>query len=334
MSKNKIIKTAGAVTAAVSAGAGLLFAEKNLIFHFGLEKAGDALNRYWKKHNNTPEFARELIREGCKWLDTQDVKDVTVASFDGLTLRGHFLSNPKAERLLICFHGYRSTAYYDFGALARFLYESGCSLLLAEQRGHRISDGRYVSMGILERRDVVTWAEYANEIVAAQKEGFAPGDLLPIYLFGISMGAATVLMSLDQKLPSNTAGVIADCGYSNTYEEARYFGSHFGIPFSKLKMPWINRICMKKGGYSLKDANPIDALQKAQIPVLFFHGTADELVPVQNGYDNYEACASPKKLVIVEGAEHAHSCFMARERYEREVLDFFERTEVSGQTEE
>ena len=61
MSKNKIIKTAGAVTAAVSAGAGLLFAEKNLIFHFGLEKAGDALNRYWKKHNNTPEFARELM---------------------------------------------------------------------------------------------------------------------------------------------------------------------------------------------------------------------------------------------------------------------------------
>ena len=311
---NRATKVITKMTAAAAGLAGLLTTEALLIYHYGFEKADDALMEFWSKHNNTPEYAKDQIREGCRWLREMDVREVEVISFDGLTLRGHYLINPDAKRQLIAFHGYRSNAYYDFGALVRLYYEAGCSVLLVEQRGHRFSDGEHVSMGVLERKDVTTWVNYVNEVYGTETQ---------IYLTGISMGAATILMAQDQNLPDNVRGMIADCGFSNTYEEVRYFGSHHGIILAKRKMPFIDKQCQKRAGFSLKEANPIDALKKAKIPVLFFHGTEDQLVPLQNGIDNYEACTAPKKLVLIEGAEHAHSCFVGRERYEQEVRDFF-----------
>ena len=40
-------------------------------------------------------------------------------------------------------------------------------------------------------------------------------------------------------------------------------------------------------------------------------------------YKNYLACASEKRLVIVPGADHGMSYLVERDRYEKEVIDFF-----------
>lgn len=302
------------ISAGAAALAGYTAAESLFIYHFGFEKASDALMRFWSRHNRTPEFAKDMIREGCQWLKDQDVREVSVTSFDGLTLRGHYLVNPNAERIVVAFHGYRSNAYYDFGAQVRFYYEAGCSLLLVEQRGHLCSDGDVVDMGILARHDVATWIKYVDEDLNAGR--------LPVFLAGISMGAATILMAQELNLLDNIKGMIADCGFSNTYEEVRYFGSRYGVLFSKQKMPLIEQQCKIRGGFSLREANPVDALKKARIPVLFIHGTDDQLMPVENSYQNYEACTAPKKLVLVEGADHAWSYFIDTELYEKEVKRF------------
>ena len=109
---NRATKVITKMTAAAAGLAGLLTTEALLIYHYGFEKADDALMEFWSKHNNTPEYAKDQIREGCRWLREMDVREVEVISFDGLTLRGHYLINPDAKRQLIAFHGYRSNAYY------------------------------------------------------------------------------------------------------------------------------------------------------------------------------------------------------------------------------
>ena len=309
MKKAFRIMTIGAAACTV-----IITAEELLVFHFGFRKAGDLLMKYWSEHNRTPEEAKELIRQGNKWLTEQDVREVSVQSFEGLTLRGHFLVNPDAKRTLIAFHGYRSNAYYDFGALVKFYYDQGCNVLLVEQRGHLISEGDYVDFGVLARRDVVTWTAFANDYFDKQ---------YPLYLTGISMGAATILMAQDQGLPDNVCGMIADCGYSNTYREVGYFGSQFGITLTKYKMPVIDWLCEKRAGYRLTDANPVDALKKAKVPVLFIHGTEDPLVRPSDTEENSAACASEHKTVFIEGAVHAQSYFTDPERYEKEVEEFF-----------
>ena len=81
------------------------------------------------------------------------------------------------------------------------------------------------------------------------------------------------------------------------------------------------KIMMGPDEYSTKDA-----LRTAKVPVMFVHGTDDHFVPVEMTYENYMACASPKKLLIVPGADHGMSYFMEPRKYEAEVLDFFKQT--------
>ena len=40
-------------------------------------------------------------------------------------------------------------------------------------------------------------------------------------------------------------------------------------------------------------------------------------------YRNYLACASPKRLLIVPGADHGMSCVIDREGYEAAVKNFW-----------
>ena len=65
-----------------------------------------------------------------------------------------------------------------------------------------------------------------------------------------------------------------------------------------------HRWCRRRLHVGSKDCTAPDALRKSRIPVLFIHGTDDKFVPVTMTYENYQACAAPKRLFIVPGAEH------------------------------
>ena len=56
---------------------------------------------------------------------------------------------------------------------------------------------------------------------------------------------------------------------------------------------------------------------------MLIHGTDDHFVPLEMTYENYNACASPKKLLIVPGADHGMSYYMDKEGYETMVKDFW-----------
>jgi putative redox protein len=60
-------------------------------------------------------------------------------------------------------------------------------------------------------------------------------------------------------------------------------------------------------------------------PLLVMHGGADELVPVEDAHQIYNAAGEPRKLEIVEGADHAFSGILWQERLFKSVLEWFER---------
>ena len=64
-------------------------------------------------------------------------------------------------------------------------------------------------------------------------------------------------------------------------------------------------------------------MRECQVPVLFIHGTDDHFVPIEMTYENYKACAAPRRLLIVPGAEHAMSYFVDKDGYEKAVKDFW-----------
>jgi pimeloyl-ACP methyl ester carboxylesterase len=64
--------------------------------------------------------------------------------------------------------------------------------------------------------------------------------------------------------------------------------------------------------------------ERVQCPVLVIHGTDDQFVPVTQTYENYKACASEKRIVIVPGADHGLSYLVDRKTYEKASLEFWQ----------
>ena len=199
--------------------------------------------------------------------------------------------------------------------LANFLKENGCSVLFAEQRGQGGSDGDYMGFGLAERFDWVDWVNWVKE---------ETGRDLPIYLCGVSMGASTVLMASAFDLPNNVHGIIADCGYTSPQAIWRHVAqTNLHIPYDKWMSEIIDAICQDRINFRATDYSCTEALSESHVPVLFIHGTDDALVPVEMTYENYKACASPKRLLVVPGAGHGMSYVVDQALYEQTVLQFW-----------
>ena len=61
---------------------------------------------------------------------------------------------------------------------------------------------------------------------------------------------------------------------------------------------------------------------------MLIHGTDDTFVPVEMTYENYKACAGPRRLLIVPGADHGMSYYVAKDEYEAQILQFWKDCEA------
>ena len=250
------------------------------------------------------------------WLKKQPLTSVSIQSEDGLKLRGHYLKHPEEKRIILCFHGWRGTWTSDFDKLAQWFYQEGSSLLLVEQRAQGESEGKYMGFGILERKDCCRWLDFVREMYADSE--------IPVYLAGVSMGAATVLMAAGEIPQGQVKGILADCGFSSAYDIVLRTGKNkFHVKEYPL-MKWLNRRCRKKAGYALDEYTAMDSVSKTEIPVLFVHGDADDFVPWEMSKANYEACKGKKKLLLAEGARHCQSFEVLGDLYKDTVKEFFE----------
>jgi len=253
------------------------------------------------------------IREHSKILRELPHETVEILARDGERLVGHWFACEGAERTVIAMHGWRSFWAADFGAMHEFIRSNRCNVLYPEQRAHGESGGKYLGFGLLERYDCRKWINWVNGRV---------GEALPIYLQGISMGAATVLMTADLELPENVRGIVADCGFTSPQAIWMHVAKNNLRLSTRVRARVADGICRKKlkmsGTYSA-----VASMRACKIPVLFIHGAEDHFVPVHMTYENYEACAAPKRLLIVPGADHGLSYYVDKALYEKEVLGFW-----------
>ncbi len=251
-------------------------------------------------------FASDLENAGCE--------EVEIMSRDGIKLVGHWYECENPERVIIAMHGWRSSWSSDFGAISSFWHKNNCCVLYAEQRGQNNSGGDYMSFGLLERYDCLDWIYWALERTF---------NSLPIYLGGLSMGATTVLMTAGLDLPDKVKGIVSDCAFTSP----RAIWKH--VVESNLHLPYVlygsvaDDMCRKKIQMGSGDYSTLDAMKVCNTPILFIHGTEDTFVPVEMTYENYKACVSPKRLLVVPGANHAMSYFMNKSGYETAVREFW-----------
>ena len=262
------------------------------------------------------EIYEEYREQMVAWMKNAEKlphRAVSVRSFDGLLLHGEYYECEKGAPLEILFHGYRGSAFRDLsGGIAR-CFTLGHNALIIDHRGNGQSEGKVTTFGILERRDCLTWVDFAIR---------EWGSDVRIIITGISMGASTVMMAAGEKLPENVIGVLADCGYTSARAIIEKVMRDMKLP-AKLLYPFARLGAKLFGRFDLDETSPIEAMARCKVPVIFFHGDADDFVPHAMSLENYEACISKKRLVTIRGAGHGLAFPADEETYLQELRDFF-----------
>lgn len=250
------------------------------------------------------------------WFKGETRENWYQTSKDGLKLRGIYVPAKKDQnKTAIIAHGYMSNAEAMF-QFAHMYHELGYNVLVPDARGHGKSEGDYIGFGWPERKDYLQWINQVLERNGQDEE---------LTLYGISMGAATVMMTSGEKLPKNVKSIVEDCGYSSAKKELLYqFKQLFDLPSFPL-MDVTSLITKIRAGYFFGEADTIKQLKKNQTPMLFIHGDADDFVPYSMLSEVYNATNVPKEKWTVKGAGHAKSYSKNPAVYKKKVAEFLNK---------
>lgn len=256
---------------------------------------------------------RDYMRKCAEEVRAMPCKELWITSFDGLKLHGRYFEYAPGAPVEIMMHGYRGSAERDLSGGVGRAFKLGHSVLLVDQRCAGKSDGHVITFGIKEHRDCLLWVDKLIEEL---------GPDVRIFLTGVSMGAATVIIAAGQPLPKNVVGVLADCGYNSAKEiikiviKAKKLPPDLAYPFVKLGA-WLY------GRFDLEKASPMEAVKGSQIPILFIHGKSDAFIPWKMSEDMQKACPGRSKLVLIPGAGHGLSYPVEPEMYLKAMQEFF-----------
>lgn len=258
------------------------------------------------------EEFRDSMVEWQKALRAMPCENFEIRSRDGLTLRGKYYEYKKGAPIEIMFHGYKGNAERDLSGGVERCFNLQRNTLIVSQRAHGDSDGHVITFGYKERYDCLDWIDFAKKQFGSDQK---------LLITGISMGAATVLMASGEELPPNVLCVLADCGYSSTREIICKIVREMHLPVW-LVYPFIRLGAIIFGGFDPNLAEPIEAVKKCRIPIIFVHGDTDDFVPCYMSEQMYEVCPTEKALYITKGAGHGLAFPKDQEGYYKAVREF------------
>ena len=230
---------------------------------------------------------------------------VHIRSKDGLRLAGDLYAGQAGHPVHICCHGYRGLGVRDFCGGAQTLLNRGDWVLLIHERAQGDSQGHTMTFGVREREDVLLWARYCEERFPDT----------PLFLHGVSMGAATVLMASALPLPRSVKGILADCPYDVPRDIIVLTADKFGAS-GKLMWPFLRIGALLFGGFRFGSVCCHDAVRHASVPIEIIHGEDDRFVPAYMSEPMAAANPTLVTRITFPGAGHGMSYLVDTPRYQ------------------
>ncbi len=235
-----------------------------------------------------------------------EAESIVVTAADGVKLRGWYLHPvpppPESQRApgLIWFYGNMEVV----GALAPLLRElrpPGTAVLILDYRGYGTSEGRPTEPGLYLDADA------AWDYLASRREV----DDERISVYGRSVGSVPALYLAENH---DVRSVVLDSPFTNARGMAAV---HYW---------YLPRFLMRLRLDNLARARRLRA------PLLVFHGSEDDIVPLRMGRAIAEE-GRARKFIVYEGAGHNDIYDVAGPRYREEMHGFLlgERGEGRGE---
>ncbi len=316
--RTKLLMTGGALL--LPAAAAELYSEIDYIFSLVIGR-GDKI-RLSKCADLSPEkkaIEMEDKYEGKNiryWKKYARHTQCFVKGYDGAAIYCKvYIQKEYTDKWVLVVHGYGGNGDIMDYASKKY-YDKGYNVVIPDLRGHGRSQGRYIGMGILDKRDI-------DEIIALIVKGDKNAEII---LHGVSMGGAAVILTAAENKWKNIKAVISDCSFDRADNIIAYQISHnFHImPYPIMSL--LDIICRRKAGYSLKESSPIEEVSKINVPVLFIHGDKDSLVPFKTVYRLYRKAGCKKDILVCRNAGHGVSALVDRRGYWQKVFDFLDKT--------
>ena len=244
-----------------------------------------------------------------------DYSDVHVTTSDGLRLAGWWTPSKNGAAVIVQ-HGYKTNRSTQLLEIAATLARGGYGVLLSSLRAHDLNDGRVISFGLEEMKDLSAWLALIQTL-----EGVDPSR---IGIFGNSLGG-----SLAIQLAAQTQSIKAIVTHSavasvrSTVETSiAYFTGLPSFPFTPMILFWVEQDWAMQP--DLLDFTVWIAALDSQ-PILLMQGGADVVVASESGQLLYDAAREPKELWFEPDLGHVDFQRERSQEFSDRVVGFFDR---------
>ena len=244
-----------------------------------------------------------------------DYRDVQVTTSDSLRLAGWWTPSKNGAAVIVQ-HGYKTNRSTQLLEIAATLARGGYGVLLSSLRAHDLNDGRVISFGLEEMKDLSAWLAFIQTL-----EGVDPSR---IGIFGNSLGG-----SLAIQLAAQTQSIKAIVTHSavasvrSTVETSiAYFTGLPPFPFTPMILFWVEQDWAMQP--DLLDFTVWIAALDSQ-PILLMQGGADVVVASESGQLLYEAAREPKELWFEPDLGHVDFQRERSQEFSDRVVGFFNR---------
>lgn len=252
------------------------------------------------------------------WVDSlrreSALRDTFIVADDGSKLHALYVRSAiESPNTALIIHGYTDNSIRMLMIGHLYNKEMNYNILLPDLRAHGKSDGEYIQMGWKDRLDILKWIDVTKGIY---------GDTTRMVIHGISMGAATTMMTSGEDLPENIKCFVEDCGYTSVWDEFKYkLKDEYGLPAFPI-LHTASLYAQAKVGWNFKEASALEQLKKSKLPMFFIHGDKDTYVPTWMVNKLYEAKQGDKELWVVPNVEHANAYWDCTDEYVTKTNNF------------
>jgi fermentation-respiration switch protein FrsA (DUF1100 family) len=212
-----------------------------------------------------------------------------IESQSGALLSGWHVDHKIKNGVVVLFHGVRATKASMFKR-AQLLYDSGFSVVLVDFQAHGESTGDRITIGYLEKYDVLASIDYAKRHHLGE----------PVGVIGVSLGGASTLLASPQDIDALVIeSVYPDISRAVHNRVKARLGFLSWLPAEILLAQLEPRL-----GFSISELSPIEKIGSLKFPIFVISGSDDVHTTAEETREMYQRANEPKHLWLAKGVAH------------------------------